>query len=109
DPLSQREYYALGAFFKGLADRVWDGNIRSPGPIAVIANDAATQRRIDDIAKNIAPLEAALRARGDELEKKLPPLAAAMEEPVDTDGAPPPEKTAKGAKGKAPAKKPVTY
>ncbi|MCX6954341.1 MAG: PSD1 and planctomycete cytochrome C domain-containing protein [Verrucomicrobia bacterium] len=63
DPLTQREYYSLGAFFKGLADRVWDGNVRIPGPIVVIAKDAATQKRIDAVTTAIAPLEAALTAR----------------------------------------------
>ena len=69
DPISQREYYSLGAIFKGLADRVWDGNVRLPGPIAVIAPDAKTQSRIDEINAAVVPLEAALRARVDELVK----------------------------------------
>lgn len=60
DPLTQREYYSLGAFFKGLADRVWDGNIRVPGPIALLADSPATQKRIDELATAVAPLETAL-------------------------------------------------
>ncbi|PAW63727.1 MAG: hypothetical protein B9S34_13830 [Opitutia bacterium Tous-C1TDCM] len=69
DPISQREYYSLGAIFKGLADRVWDGNVRLPGPIAVIAPEAKTQSRIDEINAAVVPLEAALRARVEELVK----------------------------------------
>jgi mono/diheme cytochrome c family protein len=67
DPLTQKEYYSLGAIFKGLADRVWDGNVRVAGPVAVVADDAATQRRIDELAVAIRPLEAALSARADAL------------------------------------------
>ena len=67
DPLTQKEYYSLGAIFKGLADRPWDGNVRLSGPVAVIANSPAKQRRIDEITKAIKPLEAAVTKRADEL------------------------------------------
>ncbi|MFZ9837022.1 MAG: PSD1 and planctomycete cytochrome C domain-containing protein [Opitutaceae bacterium] len=63
DPLSQKEYYALGAFFKGLADRCWDGNVRISAPIVVIAPDDATQRRIAELDALAGPLEAAVSAR----------------------------------------------
>ncbi len=62
DPISQREYYALGAIFKGLADRPWDGNVRLPGPIAVIGDTPEKQRRIDRVAADVQPLEQALTA-----------------------------------------------
>ena len=62
DPLTQREYYSLGAIFKGLADRVWDGNVRLPGPIATLADSPAVQRRIDELAIAVKPLESALTA-----------------------------------------------
>ena len=67
DPITQREYYAFGAFFKGLADRVWDGNIRVPGPIAVIADTPAVQARIERVTAEVTPLEAALTARVEQL------------------------------------------
>ena len=77
DPLSQREYYALGAFFKGLADRPWDGNVRVAGPIAVIAPDGPTQQRVDTVTAAVVPLETALTARTAQLllEKPLPKYA----------------------------------
>jgi hypothetical protein len=67
DPLTQKEYYSMGAIFKGLADRVWDGNVRVAGPIAVIAKTPEKQKRIDEITAAIKPLEAAVTARADEL------------------------------------------
>src|SRR5690606_36970089 len=79
DPLTQREYYSLGAIFKGLADRVWDGNVRLPGPIAVIADHPKTQQRIDEIAASVGPLEAALSARVDQVEAETPPVKPAKE------------------------------
>ena len=72
DPLTQKEYYSLGAIFKGLADRVWDGNVRLPGPIAVIAKDPKTQQRIDEVAADVTPLEAALTARVDGVAAETP-------------------------------------
>ncbi len=63
DPISQKDFYALGAFFKGLADRTWDGNVRFAGPVAIIAPDAKTQRRIDEVTTSVVPLEAALSAK----------------------------------------------
>lgn len=65
DPLTQKEYYSLGAIFKGLADRPWDGNVRLSGPVAVIADTPAKQKRIDEITAAIKPLEAAVTARAD--------------------------------------------
>ncbi len=78
DPLTQKEYYSLGAIFKSLADRVWDGNVRLAGPIAVIADTPEKQRRIDELAVAVKPLEAAVTARADELvagEFKIPKYA----------------------------------
>ncbi len=74
DPITQREYYALGAFFKGLADRVWDGNVPKPGPIVLLAN-AAQQERIDAIARELPPLRAALSAKASQLPRTtaIPP------------------------------------
>lgn len=67
DPLTQKEYYAMGAIFKSLADRVWDGNVRIAGPIAVIADTPEKQKRIDELARLVKPLEAAVTSRADEL------------------------------------------
>lgn len=67
DPLTQKEYYELGAIFKGLSDRVWDGNVRVAAPIAVVAGNPETQRRIDELSVAIKPLEAAVTARADAL------------------------------------------
>ncbi len=69
DPLTQREYYSLGAFFKGLADRVWDGNIPKPGPLVLLANPAQ-QQRIAALEVQLPPLQAALTARADVLTAK---------------------------------------
>ncbi len=67
DPITQREYYELGAIFKGLEDRVWDGNIRNPAPIAIVAGDPEKQQRIDELSAMIAPLEHTLTTKADSL------------------------------------------
>ena len=66
DPLTQKEYYSLGAIFKSLADRCWDGNVRIAGPIAIIADTPEKQKRIDEINRAVKPLEAAVTARANE-------------------------------------------
>ena len=81
DPLTQREYYAFGAFFKGLADRVWDGNIRAAGPIAVIADTPAKQQRIAEANAAAPPLEAALAARVEQLIAATP-LTKPAKQPI---------------------------
>ena len=68
DPISQRDYYSLGAFFKGLADRVWDGNIPKPGPLVFISSPAQ-QQRMKTLSAELPPLVAALSARADALAK----------------------------------------
>ena len=68
DPISQRDYYSLGAFFKGLADRVWDGNIPKPGPLVVLG-DATVQARLKAIDAAFPPLAAALSAKAEAAEK----------------------------------------
>lgn len=68
DPISQRDYYSLGAFFKGLADRVWDGNIPKPGPLVVLG-DAKVQARLNAIEAAFPPLAAALSAKAVAAEK----------------------------------------
>ncbi|MEI8088948.1 MAG: PSD1 and planctomycete cytochrome C domain-containing protein [Opitutaceae bacterium] len=81
DPLTQREYYELGAFFKGLADRCWDGNIPKPGPIVLLAN-TEQQARIEAIARELPPLQAALSARAQMLPMTLPAPVAEAEKPA---------------------------
>lgn len=85
DPLSQKEYYSMGAIFKSLADRVWDGNVRLAGPIAVIADTAEKQRRIDQLAQLIKPLEAAVTARSKELEASGVKMLKVAKTPITYD------------------------
>ena len=86
DPLTQREYYEFGAFFKGLADRCWDGNIPKPGPIVLLAN-AEQQARIEAIARELPPLQAALSARAQTLPMTLPAPVAVAEKPATPSNA----------------------
>ncbi len=82
DPLTQREYYAMGAIFKGLADRVWDGNVRLPGPIVTIAEDPKLQARIHQVTREVTPLERALTARVEALIAGGKTVAKAAKTPV---------------------------
>ena len=75
DPLKQREYYQLGAFFGGLADRTWDANARVPGPFILVA-DAARQQQIDTEAAALPPAAARLSARAKKLSAAVPETLA---------------------------------
>ena len=100
DPLTQREYYSLGAFFKGLADRVWDGSMSTPPPF-VLQADQAQQKRLDALAAALPPLYEALSARAEKIGGPAPAKKAAATPDVANNEDP------KGAK--KPAAKPVTY
>ncbi|MSU64612.1 MAG: DUF1553 domain-containing protein [Opitutus sp.] len=81
DPLTQREYYSMGAFFKGLADHVWDGNIPRPGPLVLITN-ALQQKRLDVIAAELPARQAALTARADQLSAHHPVPEKSEKKPI---------------------------
>jgi hypothetical protein len=98
DPLTQREYYSLGAVFKGLADRVWDGNIPRPGPLVLLAGPAQ-EKRLAAIATALPPLQAALSARAEALAAKG---GAAPSEKISDD-------EAEDSPAKKAARKPVSY
>ncbi|MEY4938516.1 MAG: hypothetical protein RIQ93_251 [Verrucomicrobiota bacterium] len=72
DPLTQREYYSMGAFFKGLADRMWDGNMARPGPLVFVGTPDQEQR-LKEIHAQLPALEQALSARAAELFAAEPP------------------------------------
>ena len=44
DPIAQREFYAMTAFFRNTTQYVMDGNISDPPPILVVPNDADRER-----------------------------------------------------------------
>jgi hypothetical protein len=56
DPVTQRDFYGLMAFFNGIAERAMDGNALSPPPLVRIptAENAAELKQIED---NLAALE----------------------------------------------------
>ena len=81
DPLTQREYYAMGAIFKGLADRMWDGNMARPGPLAFVGTPEQ-EKRMKAIDAALPPLEAALSARAEELFKAEPVPEKGAKKPV---------------------------
>jgi hypothetical protein len=109
DPITMREYYALGAFFKGLADRPWDGNVRHPGPVALIGTPAE-RARVATLNQELPGLRAAVAAKAaafapDPRKLTLHPADPPAEEPASDS---PAKKTAV-TKAKAKAKTGVTY
>lgn len=62
DPVTQKEFYQLYAFFNNVADRAMDGNALSPPPIMKLT-PAETQARIADLDQKIAAANAEIAAQ----------------------------------------------
>ena len=75
DPLKQREYYQLGAFFRGLADRVFDANARVPGPFILVANPEQ-QRHVQSLARQLTAATAKVSARAEQFAETQPALSS---------------------------------
>lgn len=71
DPLTQKEYYQLSAFFSGLADSAWDGNLPLPGP-RVLLTSPAQQQRLDFVTAKLAELQPDLNKRATQLAAAVP-------------------------------------
>ena len=68
DPIAQREFYSLAAFFRNTTQYVMDGNISDPPPILVVPNDEDLGRWYE------------LRLEAAETEAKIEDRAAAIDE-----------------------------
>jgi hypothetical protein len=62
DPLSQREFYELAAFFNNTTQSPMDGNVKDTPPIVTVPA-AADAKRWDEVAKELPAAKAELDAR----------------------------------------------
>ncbi|QDV05236.1 Planctomycete cytochrome C [Planctomycetes bacterium Poly30] len=69
DPLSQRDYYGMYAFFNSIDEEASDRNIENPRPF-VRALDAAASSELETLRSRSAELEAQLSAANPELEAR---------------------------------------
>ena len=69
DPLSQRDYYSMAAFFSGMADAASDQNIMAPPPATRVA-DEEDRARLDALDLRVADLSRALEAPDPELDAR---------------------------------------
>jgi hypothetical protein len=65
DPLSQKEFYELSAFFNNTTQRAMDGNKQDTPPIVVVAR-ADEQKRWDELQPEIATAQKRVEARKQE-------------------------------------------
>ncbi|TWU15603.1 PSD1 and planctomycete cytochrome C domain-containing protein [Allorhodopirellula heiligendammensis] len=56
DPISQREFFSLSAFFNSLDGRALDGNTKDHAPVVRVASEEQ-QQRLDEIATEIAAID----------------------------------------------------
>ena len=67
DPIAQREFYAMTAFFRNTTQYVMDGNVSDPPPILVVPDD--DDRELwHQLRQEAADIDAALEARAASIE-----------------------------------------
>ena len=101
DPIAQREFYALTAFFRNTTQYVMDGNISDPPPVLVVPSDedrdrwhqlqklaSETGAKIKDVAPSREEPFAAWLASGRYRSLTTPLEASAALLTLDLDGAP---------------------
>lgn len=57
DPTSQRDFYALGAFFNNTADSAWDGNKADHEPVLRLPTDATERGKLDAMIATASTLD----------------------------------------------------
>ncbi len=62
DPVTQKEFYQLYAFFNNVADRAMDGNALSPPPIMKLTS-AETQAKLTELDQKITAVQAEIAAQ----------------------------------------------
>ncbi len=90
DPIAQREFYALTAFFRNTTQYVMDGNVSDPPPVLVVPRDddrdrwqelrklaSETDAKIDERASSVDPSFAAWLSSGQYRSLKNPLEASA--------------------------------
>jgi mono/diheme cytochrome c family protein len=70
DPIAQREFYAMTAFFRNTTQYVMDGNVSDPPPILVVPDDA-DRDRWQALRREAADIETQLEARAASVEPRF--------------------------------------
>jgi hypothetical protein len=89
DPLSQKEFYQLAAFFRNTTQPVLDGNVPDTAPVMVVPAQAERQRWLD-LQKRTAELDQRRQQRTRELDEALGawlagPEARRLRQPLGDD------------------------
>ena len=75
DPISQRDFYSLSAFFNNTTQNAMDGNVHNTPPIIPVPK-AEDRARYDGIAKDLAAVRGKLDARKTEVKPAFDKFAA---------------------------------
>lgn len=78
DPISQKEFYSLYAFFNSLSDRAMDGNALLPPPVLKLPT-ADQEARMAELNKEIATLKQQLV----QMRKETPYVEPSLDAPAD--------------------------
>lgn len=72
DPISQKEFYSLYAFFNNLTEKAMDGNALLPPPSMKLPTPEQ-QKELDDLAAAVGPLERRLLEEAAQVDYQEPP------------------------------------
>ena len=82
DPISQREFYSLYAFFNNMNEKAMDGNALLPPPTMKLPT-VAEQKKLEELNASIAPIETKLFEEASKVSYKEPKAKAAGKERED--------------------------
>jgi hypothetical protein len=72
DPIAQKEFYQLYAFFNSNTEKAMDGNALLPPPVMKLPS-AEQQAKLAELNKQLAPAEARIREEAAKIKYKEPP------------------------------------
>ncbi len=82
DPISQREFYSLYAFFNNMNEKAMDGNALLPPPTMKLPT-VAEQKKLEELNASIAPIETKLFEEASKVSYKEPKAKAVGKERED--------------------------
>ncbi len=70
DPITQKDFYSLSAFFNNLTNGPLDGNVRNPAPVISVVS-SAERAKFDELTAKLPAIKAKIETRGKEAQAEF--------------------------------------